>query len=629
MILYLRLALATAVVLAPGVLVARALGRRSAAEGLVWTLAALFAGMTLAFALSAPIEVAAAVLLAAGLVAVPFARRRGQLVRLTNGWWTALVAGIGFGIALWFVASGPAGDGLFHLARVRKLLAFEDLSLSAVNEFADGGPHPGYAFPLWHGFLALVAWVAHVDPALVAEHAASVLAPVAVVILYEAGAALFRSAWIAGAVVAGQLALSSFASSHGGAFASLALPATASLLMIVPATLALVFSRRYAAAAAVGLVLALVHPTYAIFVALPLAGFVVVRGLVDPEDGLRLGGALAAFAVPAAAVFAWLLPTVRETVSYQPDRGELARALAQYASQLDVVSETAYRLAPEALARSGPVAVAALFCVPLAGLAARRRWAAFVLGGSVAVLAVMLVPDLFTRLSDAVSISQSRRAAAFLPFAFAFAGGAAVVARLTGPLAPAIGLAAGIALQLATPGSFGKELGEGGGPGWLAWYALFGGSVAILAGAALWRRAGLDRLGALAGLAAILFVVPVAATTDAWSPRHRVTPLPEGLVEQLPERAVVFSDLETSYRIGAFAPVYVAANPPSHVADTERNRPYARRRDVIRFFRTGDLEIPRRYGADFLVIDRARFARRFPLPFVYGDARYTVYALNP
>ena len=28
-----------------------------------------------------------------------------------------------------------------------------------VNEFADGGLHPGYAFPLWHGFLALVAQV--------------------------------------------------------------------------------------------------------------------------------------------------------------------------------------------------------------------------------------------------------------------------------------------------------------------------------------------------------------------------------------------------------------------------------------------------------------------------------------
>ena len=33
----------------------------------------------------------------------------------------------------------------------------------------------------------------------------------------------------------------------------------------------------------------------------------------------------------------------------------------------------------------------------------------------------MLVPFLFEHLSDAVSLSQSRRAAGFLPFAFAFA----------------------------------------------------------------------------------------------------------------------------------------------------------------------------------------------------------------
>ena len=57
-----------------------------------------------------------------------------------------------------------AGDGLFHLARVRKLVELGDLHLRTVDEFADGGLHPGYAFPLWHGFLALVAKVSGLDP---------------------------------------------------------------------------------------------------------------------------------------------------------------------------------------------------------------------------------------------------------------------------------------------------------------------------------------------------------------------------------------------------------------------------------------------------------------------------------
>lgn len=631
MIDYLRLAFATGVVLLPGAVVTRALGRRSWAESVAWALASLSLGLALAFLLSAPVEVAFGVHLAVGLAALPFARRRRVEPR-SGGRAAALAVGLAFGIALWFVSGRPAGDGLFHLARVRKLLAFDDLSLGAVSEFADGGLHPGYAFPLWHGFLAAVAWVAHADPSLVIQHEASLLAPVAVVVLYEAGAALFRSAWVAGALVLGQLSLSSLSSTHGGAFASIALPATASRLVLVPAALTLVFERRYAAVAAIGLGLTLVHPTYTIFLAIPLFGFAAVRALADRGDALRLGKALAAFLLPSGAVFLWLLPTVRETASYRPDAEELERALAHYGSQLQQVSDTAYRLAPEVLARSGAVAVAALFLVPVAGLAFRRRWAALVLGGSVAVLVAMLVPDLFTRLSDLVSLSQSRRAAGFLPFAFAFAGGLAVLARLTGPLVPALGLAAGIALQLATPGSFGRELGEGAGPGWLAWYALLGAVVAIAAGAFL--RPGLDRRGPLVAAAALLFVLPAMANAaGSWSTaeHRRVQALSPGLIEALredvPAGAVVFSDLETSYRIGGYAPLYVAANPPAHVADTVRNRPYARRRAVLAFLRTGNLQIPRRFGAEFLVLDTARFDLDVDLPVVYEDERYVLYRL--
>jgi hypothetical protein len=107
-------------------------------------------------------------------------------------------------------------------------------------------------------------------------------------------------------------------------------------------------------------------------------------------------------------------------------------------------------------------------------------------------------------------------------------------------------------------------------------------------------------------------------------------PLTPGLREALgdvPEGATVFSDLETSYRVAALAPVYVAAAPPAHVADTEDNRPYARRRDVMRFLRTGDLDIPRSYGANWLIVDRRRSFLRPALPLVYADDRYLLYRL--
>jgi len=93
----------------------------------------------------------------------------------------------------------------------------------------------------------------------------------------------------------------------------------------------------------------------------------------------------------------------------------------------------------------------------------------------------------------------------------------------------------------------------------------------------------------------------------------------------MPKGSVVFSDLETSYRIAAYAPVYVAAAPPAHVADTAVNRPYSRRLSVNRFFGTGDVAILDRYRADWLVVDEQRFDIRPNWTLVYRDQRYALY----
>ena len=81
--------------------------------------------------------------------------------------------------------------------------------------------------------------------------------------------------------------------------------------------------------------------------------------------------------------------------------------------------------------------------------------------------------------------------------------------------------------------------------------------------------------------------------------------------------------------IAASAPVYVADALPGHVADTKANRPYVRRADARQFFRTGNLAIPRRYGATWLVVDRSRSRLETRLPRVYDDARYALYRLGP
>ena len=647
----LRLAVATAILLAPGAVVARALGLRGAAPALAWSLTLLLGALSVTFLLEASLSLALVLVLGVGLAALPFARAAPRPERVPGRWWV-FAAGAVLGLALWHVAGEIGGDGFFHLARVRKLDAFDSLSLGAVNEFSDGGLHPGYAFPLWHGFLALVARVAFLDPADVVLHEASVLAPLALLLAYEAGWALFRRVGPAVAVVCAAVAVTALAPTGGGAYTALGLPATASRQLLVPAALALAlgacvpgtqsrFRSRalLASTAAAGLALAVVHPTYAIFLWLPFGGFLVVRFLVARAEARAIAAALAALALPAAAFLVWLLPVVRATASHAPGRQELMRAFRRYDGQLDVFSEASYRLAPDVFGRSGAVAVAALLSIPLAGLALRRRWAAYVVGGSLAVLALMLVPLLFVPFSDLVSLSQSRRAAGFLPYAFAFAGGLAVLARLTRLALLPVAFLAGIALQLAFPGDFGYRL-QDGGPALATWIAVGGGGAALLG--ALGLRVtrspfpALEDGGRLVGVAAALFVLPVAAHAAwNWSPSEARAPDPltRALVaavrDEVPEGDVVYSDLETSYRIAAAAPVYVAAAPPSHVADTKQNRPYARRAANIRFFAAGNLAIPRRYGADWLIVDRRRFDLRPDLHIAHADRRYTLYRIPP
>ncbi len=640
-----QLAFANVVLLLPGAIVARAFGLRGAAVTVTWSLALLFGALALTFAAGASLSLTLVLLLAAGGVALRFARRAPRPERLRGRFWV-FRAGALLGVLLWHVAGNIGGDGLFHLARVQKLDAFGSLSLDAVNEFADGGLHPGYAFPLWHGFLALVARVGFLDPADVVLHEATILVPVALLVAYEAGWALFRRVGPAVAVVCGAVAVTALAPAHGGAYTALGLPATASRQILLPAALALALAYverptrgLLASVAAAGLVLAVVHPTYAIFLWLPLAGFLLVRSLVERRESKRIAAALAALVVPAGAYLAWLLPVVRDTRSHAPGGDELQRAFRQYAGQLDVFSDTSYRLAPEVFGRAGAIAVAALLFVPLAGLALRSRWAAYVLGGFLSVAAVLLVPQLFVLFSDLVSISQSRRAAGFWPLAFAFAGGLVVLAALLRVLVLPAALAAGIALQLLYPGEFSYRL-EDGGPALVTWLAVVGGAVALALGLAVFRHKRSFERPALAGWAAALFVLPVAVHAAAnWSPsdarpeRSLTDGLVETLREDVPAGDVVYSDPETSYEIAAYVPVYIAVAPPGHVADTEENRPYERRDDARRFFRTANLSIPPRYGAGWLVVDE----ERSPLPptrgigvfidEIYRDGRYTLYAL--
>jgi hypothetical protein len=631
--LWMRLAAATLLLLLPGRWVARAFGQQSPSAAFAWSVGLVAVAMAFTFAVHSGLWLTLLLVFVLGAAALPFGHRsrRAHEVRAPA---TVTLCGLGLGVALWSLAGFVNGDGLFHLGRIRKLLDFGSLHLRTVDEFKDGGLHPGYAFPLWHGWLALIAKLAGVDPTEVVRHEASILVPLALVLAYELGFTLFRSAPLAVATVLAQAGMIALAPGGGGSYTSLELPGTTARQLLVPAASALFFrfvrtpSRALAATLAVaGLDLAFVHPTYALFLAVPLAGYAAVR---VRELKVSVAG-LIAYCTPIVLVFVWLLPIVRETVSHNPSAGAKLQSLKTYREDLVVHSPSRYRVSAGIVDRTGAIAIASLMLVPLAAFASRRRWSAYVLGGTAILLVLELSSVLFPHFSDLVSLSQSRRAAGFVPFSIALVGGAAVLRRTLGVLVLPLALAAGIALQLAYPGDFGRRLTHVT-PGLPAWVALFGGLaglvLALVRGDLRFERADVVAAGAVA-----LFVLPVAIHGFAnWETASAADPyaLTPGVVHYLsadvPKGSIVYSDLETSYRISAYVPVYVANAPPTHVANTTANKPKKRRRDLNRFLRTRDLAIPRSYGAGWLVLTRGETVGP-GARLVYRDARFRVYRL--
>jgi hypothetical protein len=654
--LWLRLAAATLVLLLPGTLVARCLGQRSAAASFVSSVTLVGAGLASTLAVGASIDVTLGFVLGVGALVfgwsltgrqVEGARLPGS-ARFMRG--VLAVVGIGLGIGVWFVQGAFTGDAFFHLGRVRKLDSLGSLSLHDVGEFAHGGLHPGYAFPLWHAWLALVAKLAGVDPASVAAHEASLLVPLALLLGFEMGWAIFRSAGLALAVVLGQVAIKAFAPGHGGVYPFLWEPSTVATQLLVPAAIAFFFHfvRRPTRPVAVMLAatsvsIALVHPTYALFLAIPLGAFVVARALLTRGTDLRNGiAAFFVFGLPMTLAFLWLEPVVKQTIPVSPGPKQLKANLIHYHHDLVVHSLTRYSLAPGRIDRNGSIAVAALLLAPLALLARRRRWSALVLGGTVAILGIELWPLVFPHFSDAVSLSQSRRASGFIPIAVALAGGAALISRYSRTLALVAGLVLGIWLQVAYTGDFGlrARVSE---PAWVVWFALYGSIAALVIGALLaWRRRSPARpvsrqRGITTALAVLLFVLPVAVHGFSfWSPQTKrdnaaLTPgLIHFLQRDVPARSVVLADLPTSYRATAFAPVYVVAVTPTHAANTRPNELHKRKLAVLRFLAHPTLEVARRWRAQWIVFTRnERFTalERRGLQPVYEDSGFVAFHL--
>lgn len=648
--LALRLAGAAAcVLLLPGACLVRALGEPSIgvqlAAGLAWSLAAIFLLLALTFAVGAPLGLPLALLGLITLVAFalslrgPRVRPEGSDLRAALG---LVLVGAALAGALWWASEtiggslGPSvSDALFHLARIRKLEDADSLdSIRVLNEFTGEHVHPGYAFPLWHGALALMARVAGVDPTLVVLYLPAVLTPLALLLFYGAGRALFRSSASGVATAIGWLALAAFAFGGVGSLQYLAQPGGAARYLLIPGLLALVFAfaaegrrAQLFAAAAAALTIAVVHPTYAIFVALPLGGFLLARALLsDGADLRRIAAGLVGVLLPSALFFAWLAQFVEDTGPRPPVR---------YDQQVDTIG-SALRLSADQMAWGGGTKVAALAAVPLALAAAGRRWAAYVLGGTLALTLLALVPDLFDPFADLVSLSQAVRLAGFLPLSFALAGAALLAGRLR-----AVGVGGALAAGLGAEFAF-REPATGAG--WVVWLAAIGTALGLTAFPAV-RGLALDAgtRGSWTVLVAVAFALPAAvggfADYERWDdpdPYGLSPGLTNALREEVEPLAVVLAPSATSYRIAGYAPVRIVVAPPGHVA-FEGAEYEARARAVSRFFLDATTSIEeraavlRRYAVSWVVVDRTRGTPALPasLTRVYADARYLLYEVEP
>ena len=601
-------AAATCILLVPGALLLRAIAwpavpALAVSASVALSLGVAFVAFAVTFAVNGTLTLVVGMMaLAAALAVIPALRARPEPP--TRAEWITLgglLAGaVAFaGLVWWATQTVGTGDALMHLARSRKIAESDVLSsVDVANEYRDGGLHPGYAFPLWHGVVALVARLAGVDAGATTLHLSALLVPLGFVAAYAAGRMLFGS-WAGGvATLVAQVAQLGFSRGGIGSFDSLSLPASATRILLVPILLALAFAclrpgsdrRLLLPLAAASLAVAVVHPTYVIFAVIPLSAFLVAWIAVNAARGAAAAAAavtLAAIVLPAAAFFLWLLPVVTSTASHAPTAAEEARALSHYGEQLQVVGD-GYRAAPQAITRAGPVVVAGLAALAVLALAIRRAWALFAVTGTLVTLAILLVPELFTRFSDLVSISQSRRLAQFIPIPFAIAGAAVVIGRLRFAGA-ALSLGLGIALELAYAAELSHEV-ERGGPTWPLWIAFASGGLGVIAGVLFRRRALTFEPGRWTAIVATAFLLPIAVgglaevqRTETFD-RHGLTPGLVAALGRLDAGDVVFAPVETSYRVAAFANVYVAATPPPHAADTEENRPYERQRDVILFF---------------------------------------------
>lgn len=643
-----KLVIATySTMLLPGAVILRLVGwPRSPAVAfpacVAWSIAALAPGLWLMFALDLPFRAAVGWLLAVTLAGLVLGRRSRVEMHIRFSWQVAVLAAgvVAFTVLLWMGSHNNVGDAIEHIGRLRKLTELSPpRGLTAINVLPpDTGLHPGYAFPLWHAVGGVIVKIAHLEETVVFRYWSPLLMPLVAAATYRAGRTMFGCREGGVATLIASLALFAFPYAGVGHFILLAYPGFVAIFLLWPLVIGRTIDylrdggrEPVLTVAVTSFVVTAIHPSYVPFMIMLLGGFLGVRLFVDrhPRDAARLAVMVGATAVPFLLFLLWLFPVA--------STGGSGLALEAFSTLL-VVNGDLLRMKPEWVTRGGAAHIAALLLVPLVGLASRTRAAAFISTSTAIVIFALIVPWLFTPLADVMSISQSRRMLFYLPWAFALAGGALVLARFR-HFAVAGAVLAALVLQWRWPGDFAYSL-VGPGPGWVAWFAAIGAVAAIAIGA---FRKGPIRYGApWAVPIMIAFTLPIAVAGlgQLKLDKARADGFSDGFVAAVNKHVsrddVLLAEPDRAYRLSARAPIYIVAAAPGHGGDTAANQHDERRSAATTFFEptTGTQQreaILDRWDVDWVLVRKGQpYPQEFLDTFevVHQNRRFRLYKVS-
>ncbi|MCW2926439.1 MAG: hypothetical protein JWM86_407, partial [Thermoleophilia bacterium] len=374
-------------------------------------------------------------------------------------------------------------DSLYHIGQAQKLLALDAPSFDNTLQFRDGSAHPGYFIPVWQEVIALVAWIAHVDPVTAAWIIPSITTWIAVLASGGLAWTLTRARGAANVGAIAWVVIAIGTLPFTDAITNGMHPGAVAIHVLMPLVIAMVFVGSWvepwqirddagprvttrAATILAGVATAgigVLHVSYLWVLGMGVLGYAIVWLLRGPWPRavvvrhLSVGGTIL---VVAATCLALLLPGLGRLEQFGRDaKSELAaNELGLYAGEnganLDKVvrggaADDHYHLRADYLVLAGGLALLGLLAIPLALFAPRWPGGWYLLGSATLVLLIALVDRVFPLFVNTVSLDQARRIERVLPLAmgltmFALFVGA-IAARAKRAVAVAVSVA-GIAL---------------------------------------------------------------------------------------------------------------------------------------------------------------------------------------